>query len=167
VELKIEPVKKAWYYTTRKEDRTGESANRQEKLTDTEFNEKVSKGEIIFNEKNSDYQVGYPTEILNEKSGVLIFNISTDAAKKLERQAQKNNGQVLTIFLDAPKEQRVERIRSRDGWVIYEPAEFKVENDVTKSEQSNEYHLVVENKDGELEKNYETIFNRVKEFVNV
>ncbi|MBI5530914.1 MAG: AAA family ATPase [Candidatus Doudnabacteria bacterium] len=164
--LQIEPVKRAWYYTTRKVDRKGENPNRKDKISDEEFNEKVSKGEIILDHKNSNYQVGYPSEILNEKSGIIIFNIAVWAAKQLQDYALQNDGRAVTIFLDAPKEQRIGRIKHRDGLSADESVIFKVENDITKSEHATGYNLVVQNKDGDLEKNYEIILSKVKEFLN-
>lgn len=160
-------ITNAWYYTTRNELRPGEKRDHRF-LTDAEFDEKVKNNEIFMPGKNAGYQVGYPMPKKDPERGIVVMNIMPEGAREMKVLAEKAGGKCLMIYIDAPKEQRVERIRRRESWLIYEPAEYKANNDITESgfEKYPDYDLHVENKDGDLEKNKEIIWKKTKEFLD-
>jgi guanylate kinase len=158
-------VRKAWYYTTRNYLRSGEKKDHRF-LTDEEFNNKLDKGEIIFPAKNADYQVGYPFEEL-DNNNVVVMNINADAARELKAKVESKGGQVFMVYLDAPKEQRIERLRFRENMLLYEPVEEKINNDIVESglEKHGDFNLVLENKDGFLETNKNRVWEAVEKFI--
>lgn len=158
-------VSKSRYFTTRKEDRSGEVKD-EYFLTDEKFNEKVKKGEIVFKGLNSDYQVGYSAKEFEKTENVLV-NIASKFVKPFKKYVKEKGGHTFSIFLWAPREVRVQRHMRREGYVIYEPSEFKVDNDITTEtlESAQGYDLKLENSEGEFEKTMEQIMPKVKEFL--
>lgn len=160
-------VARGRYCTTRKAMRPGEVRDRYF-LSDEEFNEKVRNGEMVFHDRTVDYQVGYLADEF-EKAEIVLVNIALQFVKPLKERLKQRGGEGLSIFVTAPRPVRVERIRRREGWLIYEPAEHKVENDFTPERPEGyeqDIDLVIENKEGSLEGTLGDIYPRVKEFIN-
>ena len=159
-------LEKPLYFTTRK-PRPGEQIN-SSFLTEEAFQQKLKAGEIMFPGENAGYHVGYPKPKNLATDKILIYNILKEGAESLKAQIELEGGEVLMVYIHAPKEMRVERIRRRDGWVIYEPAEYKVENDITSDnpKEFSNYDLIVENKEGDLEKSIQIIKDRITKFIS-
>ncbi|MBI5530916.1 MAG: hypothetical protein HY918_05495 [Candidatus Doudnabacteria bacterium] len=159
-------VSQATYFKTR-------AARPQEKIdkyfiSEEEFEKKRGSGEIPdeFWGEVSNYRVGYS---INEftKSEIVLVNIDDKKARNLKEVAQQSNNEVLSIFLHAPEEVRKQRFMSREGWLIYEPAEYRLSHDVTDPNPENhkDFDLIVENKEGALAETMKEIMPAVKEFV--
>lgn len=157
-------VEKAWFYKTRK-PRPGEDPNSPEWITREEFERKLANNELVFPGENAGEKVAYGKDWFRKSADVLIFNIMPSAVEKLKELSVTAGGQAYSISVDAPRQQRLERVRHRENYLIYEPAEYKLENDIAKEYNKSDFDLVIENPDGEFEKTYENIFNHVKEFL--
>ena len=74
----------------------------------------------------------------------------------------------MTILLSAPRQERVQRIRMRESWLFTEPAEDKVDQDISRegTETGINFDLRVENKEGRFEETMAEIMPKVKEFLN-
>jgi guanylate kinase len=161
-----EKLEKAWYYTTQNPGERPGEASYDRFITDEKFNQLNGENLIFAAAQNSHYQVGYP--LLESKADkVTILNINPKGARELKQKAELLGGKVLMIYLDAPKQQRVERIRFRDNQLLYEPVEEKVDLDVVKggAEAHKDYDLIVENKDGDLERTKDIVWGKIEEFL--
>lgn len=137
-------------------------------ISEKNFQDKRESGEIpdwLWG-KVSNYRVGYNSSEFS-KSEIVIINIDDDKARKLKELVQSQNGQSLNIFLHAPEDVRVNRFMRREGWLIYEPAEHRISNDVTDSnpETHTDFDLVVENKEGAFAETMKEIMPAVKKFI--
>jgi guanylate kinase len=158
---------KTEYFTTRKPDRPEDKDKIKYFISDAEFDQKVNSGEIFFHSKNSDYRVGTGIGEL-DKGDIIFVNISPNAFNIIQKLAQERRAEVYKILLTAPREQRVERMRFRENLLIYEPVEFKVDNDIVKEtpELVASVDLAIENKDGEFNEVSQEVFEKLLKFIN-
>ncbi len=137
-------------------------------ISETDFDKKRQSGEIpdwLWGQV-SNYRVGYNSAEFS-KSEIVIVNIDDKKARKLKELVQSQKGQSLSIFLHAPEEVRVNRFMRRENWLIYEPAEHRIKNDVTDPNPENykDFDLVVENKEGLFAETMKEIMPAVKKFI--
>ena len=158
---------KTWYYTTRKEVRPGEDPKAEYFISEEEFDRKISQGEFFSYAPNANYRVATPYSQL-EKGNNIVISIPPRYVERLKEYAAQKNREVLTILLSAPRQERVQRIRMRESWLFTEPAEDKVDQDVSRegTEAGIEFDLKIENKEGRFEETMTEIMPRVKEFLN-
>jgi len=173
-ELKAEGIDayKPWYYTTRKELRPGEQPGDKHLLSDKEFEAMRSRGEIPYPMENAGYQIGYPQTEL-EKGEVVVMTLSGVDARRQRDKVREQGHEAFMIYLYAPKEDRIERIRHRGGpdgqmTLIYEPAFEKVNNDAERADLDSyaDYDLRIENKEGKFNEIFAEIMPKVREFVH-
>lgn len=137
-------------------------------ISEDEFKKKRDSGEIpdwLWG-KVSDYNVGYSEDEF-AKSEIVLVNIDDKKARHLKDMVRQKNGKVLSIYLHAPEEVRKQRFMSREGWLIYEPAEYRLSHDVTDPNPENhkDFDLVIENKEGKLADTMKEIMPAVREFL--
>ena len=137
-------------------------------ISEDDFQKKRDSGEIpdwLWG-KVGDYNVGY-SEKEFEKSEVVIVNIDDKKARRLKDSTLLKGGEALSIFLHAPEEVRKQRYMSREGWLIHEPAEYRISHDVTDPNPENhkDFDLVVENKGDGLAETMKEIMPSVRKFI--
>ncbi len=137
-------------------------------ISEDDFQKKRDLGEIpdwLWG-KVSNYRVGYNSGEFS-KSEIVLVNIDDKKARHLKDMVKQKNGKVLSIYLHAPEQVRKQRFMSREGWLIYEPAEYRLSHDVTDPNPENhkDFDLIVENKEGKLAETMKEIMPAVRKFL--
>jgi len=165
---KVQPksLEKAWYYTTRKDIRPGEKSTDEPFLTEEEFDTKLAKGEILLPNKKEKYRVGYPMLDL-KKPGTTVLAFNAENGRKFKAIIEEKGGEVLMVYIYTKPDEQIRRIMGREGLLFEEMAADKAAKDNVENdpEKHRDYDLVIENKEGELERTKEIVFGRIKEFI--
>jgi guanylate kinase len=158
-------ISNAEYFKTR--PRRPKEADTGYFISPEAFDEMKSRGEIALHGKIGDYEVGHSMKEF-EKSPVMIVNIDDKKARALKDWAIKAGGSAMTIFIHAPEESRKLRYRLREGLLFEEPAQFRMDHDVTDANPENhkDFDLVVENKEDGLDGTMAEIMPRINKFID-
>jgi guanylate kinase len=146
--LRPDAVQKALYITTRKR-RQDEIEGRDALFTSKKnFEKMIREGQMAYYADINDYLVGTPKSEL-EKGDRLVINIVLPGALELKKLYKDT----LLLYIDAPVEQRRQRLLSRNVGVDPGYVEFKLANypSASQAEKDNYFDVCIDNSDGRFE----------------
>jgi guanylate kinase len=129
-----------------------------------EFMSLVQKGVINYYEPVGDYLAGTMISELR-KAGNVIANITLSGLEGNSRVFDKAEDKIFTVLLDAPPEQRRQRILKRNPSIKQEYLNFRLTSDPSANLDKKKFDLYLNNTDGDLEAAVAAAYSAIKNFI--